>query len=77
MSVPPGSEPTDWILQQRAGVGTLYPRSISRYEDSLIFANADGVFQFSGYETISLTEDTIGDLYRKQFYQQTVQGQNS
>ena len=76
MSVPPGSEPTDWVLQQRAGVGTLYPRSVSRYEDSLIFANADGVYQFSGYETICLTEDSIGDLYKSQFYQQATQAQN-
>lgn len=76
MSVPPGSEPTDWVLQQRAGVGTLYPRSVSRYEDSLIFANADGVYQFSGYETICLTEDSIGQLYKSQFYQQATQAQN-
>lgn len=77
MSVPPGSEPTEWVLQQRAGVGTLYPRSVSRYEDSLIFANADGVFQFSGYETISLTEDSIGELYRQQFYQQATLAQDN
>ena len=75
-SVPPGSEPTDWVLQQRADVGTLYPRSISRYEDSLIFANADGVYQFSGYETICLTEDSISELYRKQFYQEVLDDQN-
>ena len=75
-SIPPGSEPTDWVLQQRAGVGTLYPRSVSRYEDSLIFANADGVYQFSGYETICLTEDSIGELYKKQFYQQATIAQD-
>jgi hypothetical protein len=77
MSGSEGADPLGWNRQQRSAVGTIYPRTVSRYEDSLIFANADGVYQFSGYETICLTEDSIGGLYRKQFYQNVTNGQKS
>lgn len=60
----------DWSRQQRASVGTVYPNSIVEYENSLIFANKEGVYRFNGYETVSLTEDAIGQFYRSKFYQQ-------
>jgi hypothetical protein len=63
------SDPTNWDRRQRSSVGTIYARSIARYEDSLIFANKDGVFRFSGYETVNLTEEAIAQLYRDEFYQ--------
>jgi hypothetical protein len=58
-------DPSDFQRFKRGTIGTIDDRSVKLYKGSLIFADTNGIYRFNGQETMSISEDKIGDRWRE------------